>query len=201
MSDLQLDAGSFRDPRGHVFHAGSKVFRTLSEKAADDFDFVQSSGLLGSLEDIGQVVKTEEVSRADFEKAGVEAHRVLEHERVPFISYPYEWSFSLLKAAALHHLEVQMEAFERGVAMSDASAYNVQFVGVKPTFIDILSFKKYEEGEVWAGHRQFCNQFLNPLLLRSMTGVPHNSWYRGNLEGIETEQLNKLCCRCGAKCR
>ncbi|MCF6199603.1 MAG: class I SAM-dependent methyltransferase [Hyphomicrobiaceae bacterium] len=192
MSDLQLDAGSFRDPRGHVFHAGSKVFRTLSEKAADDFDFVQSSGLLGSLEDIGRVVKTQEVSRTDFETAGVTAHRVLEHERIPFISYPYEWSFSLLKAAALHHLEVQMEAFDRGVSMSDASAYNVQFVGPKPTFIDILSFKKYEEGEVWAGHRQFCNQFLNPLLLRSITGVPHNSWYRGNLEGIETEQLNAL---------
>ena len=68
--------------------------------------------------------------------------------------------------------------------MTDASAYNVQFIGPDPVFIDHLSFRKYVDGEFWAGHRQFCEQFINPLLLQSVLGVPHNAWYRGALEGV-----------------
>jgi ribosomal protein L11 methylase PrmA len=117
---------------------------------------------------------------------------VLRHERVPFISYPYEWSFPLLKAAALHHLDIQIAALKQGVSLSDASAYNIQFNGPKPVFIDLLSFKRYRDGEVWAGHRQFCEQFLNPLLLRALFGIPHNNWFRGSLEGIETDKLARM---------
>lgn len=42
------------------------------------------------------------------------------------------------------------------------------------------------------GHRQFCEQFLNPLLLRSKLGIPHNGWYRGTLEGIGVAEINRL---------
>jgi ribosomal protein L11 methylase PrmA len=76
--------------------------------------------------------------------------------------------------------------------MSDASAYNVQFIGSRPVFIDHLSFRPYREGEFWAGHRQFCTQFLNPLLLTALTGVPFQAWYRGSLEGIPSHELAAL---------
>jgi ribosomal protein L11 methylase PrmA len=117
---------------------------------------------------------------------------VLEHERIPFISYPYEWPFGALKAAALLHLELQLDALAHGVQLSDASAYNVQFDGARPVFIDLLSFRRYTEGDYWLGHRQFCEQFLNPLLLRALVGVPHNPWFRGALEGITGEELSAL---------
>jgi len=68
----------------------------------------------------------------------------------------------------------------------------VQFRGVKPTFIDVLSFRRYREGEIWAGHRQFCEQFLNPLLLRAYFGIAHNAWFRGSLEGVETAHLARM---------
>jgi len=80
----------------------------------------------------------------------------------------------------------------RGVTLSDASAYNIQFVGSRPVFIDVLSFERYEEGAFWTAHRQFCEQFLNPLLLTALRGVPFNAWFRGSLEGIQTVELNRL---------
>ena len=112
---------------------------------------------------------------------------VLQHERLPFISYPYEWSFPLLKAAAILHLTVQLDALEAGFSLSDSTAYNVQFDGIRPrSSSTCFSFRKYHDGEVWAGHRQFCEQFLNPLLLRAFFGIAHNSWFRGALKGIDT---------------
>jgi hypothetical protein len=103
---------------------------------------------------------------------------------LPFVSFPYEWSFSALKAAALLHLKIQLVALDKGVTLSDASAYNVQFRGAQPVFIDHSSFRPYQNGEIWIGHRQFCEQFLNPLLLRALFGVSHNAWYRGTLRGF-----------------
>jgi len=123
---------------------------------------------------------------------GEGARYVLEHPMLPFISYPYEWSFPALKAAALLQLDVHLEALDHGVTLSDASAYNIQFRGPRPVFIDSLSFRRYREGEFWMGHRQFCEQFVNPLLLRALLGVTHNSWYRGALEGISAQELRPL---------
>ncbi len=117
---------------------------------------------------------------------------LLEHARIPFVSYPYEWTFGALRAAALLHLDLQRDALAHDVQLADASAYNVQFVGARPVFVDVLSFRPYTAGEYWTGQRQFLHQFLNPLLLRSMLGVPHNAWYRGALEGIPTTELSAL---------
>ena len=186
------DAGSFRDPSGRIYEAGGEIYRTVSRRAAEEYGYVQASGLLEKLMADGKVVGTETVDHSVLTDAGIETAMVLRHQRIPFISYPYEWPFSLLKSAALLHLDIHIEALKSGVTLSDASAFNVQFRGVEPMFIDVLSFKRYRDGEVWAGHRQFCEQFLNPLLLRALFGVPHNEWYRGRLEGIQTEDLADL---------
>lgn len=121
-----------------------------------------------------------------------DARYVVEHPKIPFISYPYEWSFPALKSAALLHLDIHLKALEYSITLSDASAYNIQFIGAKPVFIDRLSLVRYHEGDIWAGHGQFCEQFLNPLLLRACFGITHNAWYRGAQEGIPTDALRRL---------
>ena len=83
-------------------------------------------------------------------------------------------------------------ALKEQITLTDASAFNVQFIGHTPIFIDILSFTPYQEGQYWVGHRQFCEQFLFPLLLRSQLGIAHNSLFRGNLEGISLTDMVKL---------
>jgi ribosomal protein L11 methylase PrmA len=192
MLDLLPETGSFRDPSGHVYVIGQRVFRTVMPSAAADYEFVRSTGLVDRLVRDGLLLPETLVRPESLGPWAASAAYVVEHPTIPYVSYPYEWCFSALKVAALLHLDIHLRALEKGVTLSDASAYNIQYQGPKPVFIDHLSFRRYRDGEFWAGHRQFCEQFLNPLLLRSKVGLPHNPWYRGSLEGITASDLNRL---------
>lgn len=189
---MSADPASFRDPAGRVYLENGRVFRTVSDFAVADFEFARSNKTLRRLIDAGGVIETRDVAANDADAPRGQAARVVEHPRLPFISYPYEWSFSLLKAAALHHLDLQIALLGGGVALSDATAYNIQFIGPRPIFIDPLSFVPYQEGDYWKAHRQFCEQFLNPLLMHALVGVPHNDWFRGSLEGVPTLMLARM---------
>ena len=187
-----LDPGSFRDPDGRVFRIGEKVFRSVTGSAARNFARAEEAGVMRKLVDRGQLVDftdvTEQASKVGIEQADV----LLSHPQIPFISYPYEWSFSLHKAGALAHLDLHLELLSEDFTLVDATAYNMQFDGTRPVHIDHLSIRPYEDGEIWAAHRQFCMQFLNPLLMWSMLDLQPNHWFRGSLEGIAPEDLAKL---------
>lgn len=171
-----------------MFRTGGRILRALTSEAAARYDAVRATGLLDALEREGLLV----ASRAAVEPPPAGFARMLEHEVLPFVSYAYEWPFTLLKRAALLHLDIHRRALERGVTLVDASAYNVQFRATQPMFIDLGSFRPYREGELWAAHRQFCHQFLNPLLLAAKFGIAHHAWYRGALEGIDGASLAAL---------
>ena len=192
MSQVVADPGSFRDPSGKIYHVDGRIIRSITDYAAAEYEFVRDKGLIERLAADGKVIAAETVSPDILGPEGQSARYVVEHPRLPFISYPYEWPFPALKAAALLHLDVHMAALDAGVTLSDATAYNVQFQGPHPVFIDLLSFRRYREGEIWAGHRQFCEQFVNPLLLRAKLGVTHNAWYRGTQEGISARDTGRV---------
>ncbi len=192
MSPIKAEAGSFRDPSGRIYIKDDQVFRTIMPVAADDYEAVRATGLIEELGDRGWLIGATEVAIDALESVATDASYVVEHPKIPFISYPYEWPFPALKAAALHHLDVHLAAMEKGVTLSDASAYNIQFIGTQPIFIDLLSLRPYQDGEIWGGHRQFCEQFLNPLLLRAKLGLVHNHWYRGTQEGIPAADLRRM---------
>ncbi|MGH8957152.1 MAG: methyltransferase, partial [Acidimicrobiia bacterium] len=138
---------------------GDRVERVLTPQGLADWRALQQSGLL----------EAEQARLIPTESANDEA--LLRHERVPFWTYPYEWSFGMLKAAALLQLELIESALERGLTLKDATPYNVQFRGVEPLFVDIGSFRPYEEGEPWLGYGQFCRLFLYPLLIQAHAGI------------------------------
>ena len=189
MKDVQAATGSFRDPGGRIFFKNGRVFRTVSETAAADFEFTEASGLIPRLEKKGMLAASKKVNKSVLGATGKTARYVLEHDKIPFVSYPYEWPPALLKTAALLQLEILTMALDYGVTLSDASAYNVQFIGARPIFIDRLSFIPYQEGQIWQGYKQFCEQFLFPLMLVAYCGVPYHAWYRGALEGIPLEAI------------
>jgi ribosomal protein L11 methylase PrmA len=184
--------GSFRDPGGRVWRVGDRILRTVMPSAAPHYEFARDSGLLARLEERGALIGHAEVDAAVLGDAAAGARYVLEHPRLPFVSHPYEWPFAALQAAALLQLDLLLEAIAAGATLSDATAYNVQFRGAEPVFIDTLSFRRYEEGSYWLGHRQFCEQFLNPLLLRSHLNLPYHAWYRGSPEGIAAADVARL---------
>lgn len=190
---LERVPASFRDPAGHVYALDNRIVRAVLQPGVQDLDYVLSTGILETLAQAGMVLPFKQVCEEIPAPADLGDVKLwLETPRIPFVSFPYEWTFSALKAAALLHLDVHIAALEEGVTLSDASAYNIQFSGARPVFIDHLSFRRYREGEFWFGHRQFCEQFLVPLLLRSLFGIPHNSWYRGNLEGIPVDAFSRM---------
>ncbi len=192
METARRDDASFRDPAGQVFRIGNRVLRSVSETGTADYEFVRDSGFLQERVASGRVIGMAEVSPAQLGQQAGDIRYLLEHPVLPFISYPYEWCFSALQAAALLQLDLMTEALEYGVTLCDASAYNVQFCGSRPVFIDALSFQRYGEGDYWTAHQQFCDQYLNPLLLTALHGIDFNAWYRGSLKGIQSADLNRV---------
>ena len=142
------------------------------------------------------IVHTKEVSPEDALMAGIPADDVeayemwVEHEPLPFISYPYEWSFEALKEAACLTLKLLVDGLENGFTLKDASAYNVQFIHSKPIFMDVLSFCEYREGDPFLGYKQFCEHFLAPLCLTAFSGIDFNQWFRGQLEGLDLIEVS-----------
>jgi ribosomal protein L11 methylase PrmA len=190
----EFDPGSFRDRDGRVFLRDGKVYRVLSATATADWQALSATRFFPAAVDSRRVVATREsiVDASDFDQVDGKWASVLEHERIPFVSYPYEWTFGMLRDAALLQLDLLLEALEEDLILKDASAYNVQWFGSQPTLIDIPSFQRWKVGDPWVGYQQFCQLFLYPLMLTSYRGVPFQPWLRGSIDGITPESCNQL---------
>ena len=149
-----------------------------------------NSGLYQALIDAQLLIPHQEVdikgTRPD------KAYKIIKPEKIPFISYPYEWSFSQLKNAALTTLHIQKKALDFGMSLKDCSAYNIQFRKCRPVLIDSLSFEKYPEGEPWVAYRQFCQHFLAPLALMSYKDIRMNQLFRIYIDGIPLDLASSL---------
>lgn len=181
------DPGSFRDPASHVVFEDGRVIRLLDERGLAGWQALSATKFFERATSDGRLVETKQVDASEHGSAGA-----LEHPRIPFISYPYEWTFSMLKDAALLQLQLLDEALSEGLTIKDATPYNIQFVEGRPRFIDIGSFEAYSPGEPWIGYRQFTRQFLFPLMLRSWAGIPFQPWLRGNMEGPTAGEMRNL---------
>jgi hypothetical protein len=78
------------------------------------------------------------------------------------------------------------------MVLKDASAYNVQFRGAEPVFIDTLSFERWAEGTPWVAYRQFCQHFLAPLALMSLVDGRLNQLCRTNIDGVPLDLASRL---------
>lgn len=179
---------SFRDTAGFIFTSEGQLFRQVNHVGQEGYDLLLSSGLYETLTKQGQLVTHQAVANTEDTKA----YKTIQPEKIPFISYPYEWCFSQLKDAALLTLDIQKTAIEHGMTLKDASAYNIQFRKGKPLLIDTLSFEKYVEGQLWQAYRQFCQHFLAPLALMHYTDIHTGRLSQLWLDGIPLEIASHL---------
>jgi ribosomal protein L11 methylase PrmA len=189
---MKIDPGSFRDPSGRILRAGERIFRAVYAHGAPAYEAAKKAGVLDRAVERGQLLAFDEIEVDAIRADGPAPAYLLEHPRLDFVSHPYEWTFSGLEAAALLQLDLQIDLLADDFTLSDASAYNVQFIGTRPVFIDHLSVVGYDPTAGWAGQRQFAMQYLGPLLLWSKLGIAPNAWFRGSLEGIPPEDLAPL---------
>jgi hypothetical protein len=178
---LRAEPGSFRDPQTRVHYVDGEVRRGLGPQAAQDWRALSASDFWAAAQAAGTVVPTEQIDGG-----------TLRHERIPFVSYPYEWSYGMLRDAATLHLDLLRDALAAGFTMKDGTAYNVQWRGSAPQFIDVGSFEPVRPGEPWAGYRQFCQTMLYPLMLQAHLGLDFQPWLRARVDGIEPGQMRKL---------
>jgi S-adenosylmethionine/arginine decarboxylase-like enzyme len=181
---------SFRDPSGFLFSRDGTLYRQVNRAYAEHFARLIDSGLYDKLIKAGLIIPH---SDSDEKPLIPElAYKVIRPERIPFISYPYEWSFGELKDAALATLAIQKRALKAGMSLKDASAYNIQFFDGRPVLIDTLSFEIYKEGEPWVAYRQFCQHFLAPLALMAKQDVRLSQLLRVYIDGIPLDLASKL---------
>lgn len=179
---MKTDSGSFRDPSGTVFTRNGEVLRAVFAPGAESYARAKEKGIFERLEGKGLLVPHEEIAP---DGEGVPAGTVfcLVHPRLPMVSYPWEWTFSMLKDAALLHLDLMEELLPRGFWLRDASAFNVQFDGKRVLLIDTLSLGERIPDSPWVAYRQFCSHFLAPLALAAYRDIRTLALWRNYIDG------------------
>jgi hypothetical protein len=171
-----------------MFESEGVLYRQVNDSYRIHYDLMVQSGLLEELTNAALMIRHDEVPLGQDSVA----YKVLRPERIPFVSYPFEWSFSQLRDAALLTLDVQRRALRRGMSLKDASAYNVQFLRGKPILIDTLSLEAQEEGAPWVAYRQFCQHFLAPLSLMARRDIRFGQLFRVFIDGVPLDMASAL---------
>ncbi|MGA9058307.1 MAG: class I SAM-dependent methyltransferase [Terriglobia bacterium] len=192
---------SFRDPGGAVLTAKKRVFRIVNAAGMANLQaFLASPGIIrwtGS----GKVATTRtliEAEKTDLLEdpsiaqiyAGLHGESILEHERIPFPSFPYEWAPEMLHAAARLTLDLAIDLLPEGLGLKDATPYNILFRGPRPVFIDILSLEPRDAGDaVWLAYAQFVRTFVLPLLASRYFGLTLARSLFTCRDGLEPEEV------------
>ena len=187
---VKTDSSSFRDPSGFVFYHEGTCYRQINPTYKENYDYLLESGLYEKLTNEGLLISHKKADTGHLSSSN--SHLTIQPEAIPFVSYPYEWCFSQFKNAALATLDILKNALDHNMILKDANAYNIQFHNGQPLLIDTLSFEKYQEGETWAGYKQFCENFLGPLALMSYKDIRLGRMLREYIDGIPLNLISTL---------
>lgn len=182
---INREVSSFRDPAGYIYYSDDKVYRKIFKCYFKQYNHLMSSGLYDLLVEKKLLVAHKEIERT-------KDYITLEVEKIPFISYPYEWGYEQFKDASLLTLEINRLALEYDMILKDASGFNVQFLNGMPIFIDTLSFDFYEEGAPWGAYGQFVRHFMGPILLMKHVDERLNCLLKNYIDGIPVDLAEAL---------
>jgi hypothetical protein len=165
-----------RDDTGRVFVWDGRVFRAILPEKEDHVRRMFSSGFLDRLVAEGCFPRT---WISDVQLEGYPL--VLEHAAIWPVTYPQDWTFSMLKQAALVVCRTARIAKQFGYNMRDCHGLNVLFDGSQPKFIDLGSFVP-DESLGWRPYDEFLRFYDYPLHLWQYNSfVGKLSIFSGNL--------------------
>ncbi|MBE7171572.1 MAG: class I SAM-dependent methyltransferase [Williamsia sp.] len=190
MSDPTNHPASYKDPAGFVFWLDGKFYRHINSIYEPSYRQLIDSGLYTALVQQNRLIRHTELGENLSKKESF--YKTLLPEQLSFVSYAYEWSFDMLKDAALLTLQVCREAIGYGMILKDATPSNIQFIHNHPLFVDTLSFQLYNPAQPWIAYRQFCEEFLAPLLIGHYTGTWVNNLLLAYPNGIPVEVAARL---------
>lgn len=178
---MRIEASSFRDNSGFIFYEKGEIFRAISSFYKDNYEHLIKSGLYNHLTEKNLLIPHTDAVPGS---SNPDTFKIIKPEEINFVSYPYEWSFSQLKDAALTTLHIHKIALKHGMVLKDSSAYNIQFYKGKAILIDTLSFEIYKENEPWVAYSQFCKNFLAPLALAAFCDQKLTQLLKNFIDGI-----------------
>jgi hypothetical protein len=164
MAAVQLE--TFRDPAGSLRIAGDRVLRRVRPELAQPALRFLESGLARAWVAEGRLVETRFLRDPDGELT-------LEHPRIFFPSYPWEWTPGAWVAAAHLTLDLCGALLDQGLILKDATPLNILFEGARPVFVDVLSIDARDpHSPLWLAYGQFVRTFLLPLAAYKYLGWP-----------------------------
>ena len=192
---------SFRDPSGKIVIHQDRVFRIINKKGESDFRTALKSKSLNNFINSGNLVSVDEPNsnipvkeiKDVFAIDESEMALIVEHEKIPFPSYPYEWSPEMLYSAGDLTLDLARQLLNEGFGLKDATPYNILFRGSKPVFVDWLSFESRDlQNPIWLAQSQFSRTFLLPLIANKYFGLQLNQIFEASRDGLKPESLYKM---------
>lgn len=190
---LLKENSSFRDNKTSVFHFKNKIFRRIDIKENLDFKKFLESNFYKK--NASKIVKTKILSKNEKKEYNIvedNNFEWLEHEKIEKLIYPYEQTFDQLKASAILFLDLYIDAIKNSYDIIDASAFNIQFNNSDPIFIDLGSFIELKKESKINWYKQFCENYLAPLLIKSKVKINFNDIYKGDIEGINLKLASKI---------
>ncbi len=172
MSSQPIPAGEIRrhpsyDPNGYLFEWNGEIHRAIHPARRGAMLALWRSGLVEELVERDLFPHTELTTLTTDD-----SDLVFRHARVPVVTHPDEWSFEMLKDAALTTLEVNRVARRHGYQTLDAHGFNILFRHGHPLFIDLGSFVPvYRDFNCkrpgWRPYGEFLRSFDAPLRMWS----------------------------------
>jgi hypothetical protein len=184
---INYTSQSFRDRDGFVVIEKNIVRRYVQHSYATNYACLMESGLYSALVEQGLLIPHQEIAVS--EKTSF--YKIIEPDFIPFISYPYEWTFEQWKEVALKTLEINSISIRYGMILKDATPFNFTWHKGKCVFIDTLSFEKYQNGAAWTAYRQFCESILGPLSLIGYCGAEWARILQSSVNGWELPFIAK----------
>jgi SAM-dependent methyltransferase len=186
---------SLRDPAGELHLSDGRLVRLVHEVGVSNLDIFLDAEALGPFRDDGALIGGRRIDPSTVSELspGEPPAAAIEHELIPFQSYPYEWPAEMLFAAGKLTLDLAKAGNDGGFGLKDAKPDNIMFRGPAPVFIDALSFEKRTPGDpIWRAEAQFIRTFLLPLLAHRETGLSINELLLNRGDGLEPEEVYRL---------
>ncbi|BDU71079.1 class I SAM-dependent methyltransferase [Mesoterricola silvestris] len=194
MTHIKGMRASFRDPAGKLIRHDNKIIRWIAPESEDAFRLIESSSEIKGFISRNSIIPYDRVDGdLSLNFAGIGKGGVwVEHPRIAFPTYPEEWTFGMLKAAASLSLELADAILADGLELKDCTPYNVLFRGAEPTFVDLLSFTPFTGRSVWGAYGQCLRTFMLPLWLCKDFGLRLDRLFLCEREGISPEEAGRL---------
>ena len=186
--------GSFKDPAARIVIKKNNIYRVIYKQGKKQFDLLQKNNFIKKKIQKKDLINFKILTNKKIKslRLNEKFSNVIKHPKIKYISYPYEWCFEQLKKATLFYLDFHINLLKNNMSLKDSSAFNIQFIGSKCIFIDLFSIEKFKSKKLWPGYSQFCEQFLNPLIIQSKIGINYNQIYKSEINGISTSLTNSL---------